>query len=172
VFPSSVRIAVALVLFILGTMLLSAGRLEGLLMIVGALYWLFTYLRYGPVKIAFVAYRKGQIEHASALVDGVRWPRLLAPRYRSYYHWVRGAAAAHAGDLDQAYEEYSRAFAGKLRDPGDRSFLAALMAEIDVMRGRAGRALERVREARGLAHRAELDAILDDLEARAHRGPA
>jgi hypothetical protein len=164
VFPSSVRIAVALVLFVLGTFLLSFGRIEGLLMVVGALYWLFTYVRYGPVKVAFVAYRRGEIAQAEELIGGVRWPRLLAPRMRSYYHWILGAIAANRGELDDAYEWYGRAFAGRMRQESDRSVLAALLAEIDLSRGRTEEAGAWIATARGLEHRDDLDRFLDELE--------
>jgi hypothetical protein len=168
VFPSSVRIAVALVLFILGTMLMSIGRFEGLLMILGAIYWLFTYVRYGPIHLAFAAYRRGRIDRVAELIDSVRRPRLLARGHRSYYHWMRGAIAAAEGRLDDAYEAYLEAYAGKLR-ARDRSVLSALLAEIDVEQGRNAEARERLETARSMPHAPELDAVLDDLETRARR---
>jgi hypothetical protein len=167
VFPSSVRIAVALVLFILGTFLASFGRVEGLFLIIGALYWLFTYVRYGPIKVAFVAYRRGQLDKAKELVAGVRWPRLLADRLRPYYHWVRGGIAAHDGDLETARDEYTTALALRPRVESDRSVLSALLAELAVMRGDRPAAREHLAAARGLDHREDLDPFLEDLERRA-----
>jgi hypothetical protein len=167
VFPSSVRIAVALVLFVLGTFLLSFGRIEGIFMVLGALYWLFTYVRYGPVKVAFVAYRRGEMEKAEELVRGVRWPRLLAPRMRSYYFWILGAIAAHRGMLDEAHGWYERARDGRVRQESDRSVLEALLAEVEIGRGDTEGALRRIATARQLAHREDLDSFLDELEERA-----
>lgn len=161
------RVALALVLFILGTLLLSLGAIEGLFMIVGALYWLFTFVRYGPVKVAFVAYRRGQLDRAEELIGGVRWPRLLAARIRPYYYWVRGAIEAHRGELDEAYELYGHALALRPRQESDRSVLAALMAEIAVMRGDRESARAHIATARSLEHREDLDPFLAELEERA-----
>lgn len=136
-------------------------------MVLGALYWLFTYVRYGPVKVAFVAYRRGKLAEAQELIGGVRWPKLLAPRMRAYYYWVLGAIAAHGGELDDAYVHYEQAYAGRLRQESDRSVVAALMAEIDVLRGNTEAARFHIADARALEHREDLDPFLDELEARA-----
>lgn len=168
-FPSSVRIALALVLFVLGTFLMSFGRIEGLVLILGALYWLFTFVRYGPVKVAFVAYRRGQLDRAEELIGGVRWPRLLAGRMRPYYYWVRGAIEAHRNELDDAYDFYRRAFDERPRQQSDRSVLAALMAEIDVLRGDTAAARAHLATARSLEHREDLEPFLDELDERARQ---
>ena len=101
------------------------------------------------------------------LIDGVRWPKLLTRRLRPYFYWVRGAVAGHKGDLDAAYDDYRTAYQGRLRDESDRSVLAALLAEIDVMRGDLASAREHLSAARTLKHREDLDPFLDELERRA-----
>jgi hypothetical protein len=178
VFPSSVRIAVALVLFMLGTYFMSAGRVEGLAFILGALYWLFALLRFGPVKLAFTAYRNGRIEQARDHLTAVRWPRLLSARNRAYYHWMQGAIAMHdarwhrerdeRAESDEAAEradrELATAFSGKLRRESERAFVAALRAELARDRGRLNDAREHIATARSLEHAAELDAELGALE--------
>src|SRR5688572_6029372 len=110
-YPSSVRLLVAIALFVGGTFLISLfeWRLFGLLSIVAGFYWLYSFVRYGPVKLAFMAYRKGEIERARDLLAGVWRPRLLARKQRSYYYWVHGAVAAHEGRDDDAHAAYEEA---------------------------------------------------------------
>jgi hypothetical protein len=67
-----------------------------------ALILLMGHFRHGPMLGILVALRKGDIPQAEALINTVKRPDWLSPRYQAYYHFSNALVASHHQDIDAA----------------------------------------------------------------------
>jgi len=68
---------------------------------------LMGHFRHGPMLGILVALRKGDIPQAEQLINTVKRPEWLSPRYQAYYHFANSLVASHHQDVDAA-EQYSK----------------------------------------------------------------
>lgn len=67
------------------------------------------HFRHGPMLGILVALRKGDIPQAERLVNSIKRPQWLSPRYQSYYHFANSLIASHQQDIDSAGEHAEKA---------------------------------------------------------------
>ncbi|MBL4649221.1 MAG: hypothetical protein JKY03_05770 [Aureispira sp.] len=72
-----------------------------------ALILLMGHFRHGPMLGILVALRKGNIPQAEKLINTVKHPEWLSPRYQAYYQFANALVASHHQDID-ATEKYSK----------------------------------------------------------------
>lgn len=68
---------------------------------------LMGHFRHGPMLGILVALRKGDIPQAEQLINTVKRPEWLSPRYQAYYHFSNALVASHHQDVDAA-EKHSK----------------------------------------------------------------
>ena len=68
---------------------------------------LMGHFRHGPMLGILVALRKGNIPQAEQLINTVKRPEWLSPRYQAYYQFANALVASHHQDIDAA-EKYSK----------------------------------------------------------------
>lgn len=71
-----------------------------------ALILLMGHFRHGPMLGILVNLRKGNIPKAEQLLNTVKRPEWLSPRYQAYYNFAQAMVASHQQDIESA-EEYS-----------------------------------------------------------------
>jgi hypothetical protein len=65
------------------------------------------HFRHGPMLGILVALRKGNIPQAEELINTVKRPEWLSPRYQAYYHFSNALVASHHQNIDAA-EKHSK----------------------------------------------------------------
>lgn len=63
---------------------------------------LMGHFRHGPMLGILVALRKGNIPQAEQLINSIKRPNWLSPRYQAYYHFANALIASHHQDVDAA----------------------------------------------------------------------
>lgn len=127
------------------------------------------YVRYGAIRPAFFAMRRGKLELARKHLQSIRFPTLLSAESKAYYHWIQGVLAAEdASQLEWAEDELQRAISGKLRTSNDRCLALATLAQIVASRGGTTRAGQILTQAQQTPHRAATARLLEELSATLH----
>ncbi|BDS10627.1 hypothetical protein [Aureispira anguillae] len=67
-----------------------------------ALILLMGHFRHGPMLSILFALRKGNIPQAEQLLNSIKRPEWLSPRYQAYYHFAMALVASHQQDIDTA----------------------------------------------------------------------
>jgi hypothetical protein len=129
-----------------------------------ALTW--GYFRVGSVWLALAAYRMGNVELMSVHVRRVRWPRLLSPRYRGYYHWLQGVGLAIEGRIAPARDHLLQARRWRFRTENDRSIMECQLADMAIRCGEPAQAWSHLGHARTLRHHPVVDTLIASVEAR------
>lgn len=148
---------------IAGIWLLTIHNNFGYLFILWGLFGIFQHFRSGTVKIAFQSLQRGDIEMARKYFQQISSPEKLHPVNQAYYHWICGALAANANDLQKAKEEYLLAYEGHLRTENDMSILACILAQIEMKEGNLDRAKEFIGKAGALAHEPMVKGKIEEL---------
>ena len=157
-------VAIAL---LLGAASLTHGRFAGatvVLLLASLLVW--GYFRSGSLWLALAAYRLGNVERMRDHVRRVRWPRLLSPRWRAYYHWLQGVALVIEGRLAPARDHLFEARRWRFRTENDRSIMECQLADMAIRCGEPAQAWGHLRHARGLRHHPMVDALIASVEQR------
>lgn len=67
-----------------------------------SLILLLGHFRHGPMLGILVALRKGNILRTEQLLNSIKRPEWLSPRYQAYYHFATALVASHAQDVETA----------------------------------------------------------------------
>jgi hypothetical protein len=158
------RLLLVLATLILGTFALRDGQAYGWLLIAAAALFAIGYWRSATVWRAWRAHFSGDVERFERLLAAVPTPRLLSPRQRAYYEWLRGESAYRQGDPSAARQHLMAALAGRLTSVKDRSFAYSRLADVQLAAGDRGAAREAIVKARALKPSKFVEALLADLE--------
>lgn len=165
--PPRIRLLIAALTLWLGVTLLSHGaHVAGAVCCVGTLALTWGYFRVGSVWLALAAYRMGNVEQMSVHVRRVRWPRLLSPRYRGYYHWLQGVGLAIEGRIAPARDHLLQARRWRFRTENDRSIMECQLADMAIRCGEPAQAWSHLGHARTLRHHPRVDTLIASVEAR------
>lgn len=148
-----------------GGKLVSGEALQGVLWTSAALLLIWGYFRVGSVWLALAAYRTGNVERMRDHVSCTRWPRLLSPRYRGYYHWLQGVGLAVEGRMAPARDHLLQARQWRFRTENDRSIMECQLADMAIRCGDPAQAWGHLRQARTLRHHPTVDALIAHVEA-------
>ncbi|MGM0594240.1 MAG: hypothetical protein ACQETD_06865 [Pseudomonadota bacterium] len=96
----------------------------------------------------------------------MRWPNMLSPRTLAYYHWLKGVVEMADGRFGAAKVQLLVAASGSLRTENDRSLVHCLLAEVALQLEEPEEATENLKHAQALAHRENVDRIIQALKAR------
>jgi hypothetical protein len=159
-------------LFIMTALFLGAAwvgegdRIDGAIVLGtgGLLIW--GYFRSGSVWLALAAYRTGNVERMRDHVRRVRWPRLLSPRWRAYYHWLQGVALAIEGRLAPARDHLLQARRWRFRTENERSIMECQLADMAIRCGEPAQAWGHLSQARRFVHHSAVDALIASVEDR------
>lgn len=163
-FSPTIRVAIFLLLTLFGVNQLSKGESAGWIYLVSAVVIASGYFRYSNVWAAWRAAKKGDFEHAEALIAGVHYPRLLSVQSAAYYRFILGMLAARAGRTDEAIRRLEAAATGELRTSNDHSIAWLTLAEVHASVGDVAAARERLQQARETPHKEALDSMIDKVE--------
>jgi hypothetical protein len=165
--PPRIRLLIAALTLWLGASSAAHGRyVLGVLFALGAMALTWGYFRVGTVWLALAAYRTGNVELMSTHVRRVRWPRLLSPRYRGYYHWLQGVGLAVEGRLAPARDHLLQARRWRFRTENDRSIMECQLADMAIRCGEPAQAWSHLGHARVLRHHPVVDTLIASVEAR------
>lgn len=67
-----------------------------------AVILLVGHFKYGPILGALMALRKGNVAESEQLLNSIKRPQWLSPRYQAYYHFATALVASHQQDIDSA----------------------------------------------------------------------
>jgi hypothetical protein len=165
-FSLPVRIAFILMAATYGIYKLAGGHQSGYLFLAASGLLAFGYFRYGPIRPAFLAMRRGDLTAARKHVQTIKFPKLLSAESRAYLHWVNGVIAAEiSGDFPHAEEQMRSAINGRLRTSNDRCIATAELARIVAKGNDVKKALQLLEQAEKIPHRNGARAYLDKLRA-------
>ena len=161
------RILFVALALLLGVASLSQGRVaDGAVVLLLASFVAWGYFRSGSLWLALAAYRLGNVERMRDHVRRVRWPRLLSPRWRAYYHWLQGVALVIEGRVAPARDHLLQARRWRFRTENDRSIMECQLADMAIRCGEPAQAWGHLRHARGLRHHPLVDALIAHVEER------
>lgn len=97
------RLPIGLLLLAGGIALgLTVGWWEATVVLVIAVACLVTHVMFGPMRMVQEAVEAGDIERATALMNQVKFPKLLYKPIRSVYYFMQSNMAMYSNDLDKA----------------------------------------------------------------------
>ncbi|HVI45433.1 MAG TPA: hypothetical protein VM802_11205 [Chitinophaga sp.] len=97
------RFPIGIVLLLGGIALgFTVGWWEATVVLVLAVICLVTHILFGPMRLVQEAVEAGDIEKATALMNMVKFPKLLYKPIRSVYYFMQSNMAMYSNDLDKA----------------------------------------------------------------------
>ncbi|RBL93836.1 tetratricopeptide repeat protein [Chitinophaga flava] len=97
------RFPIGIVLLVAGIVLgVTVGWWEATLVLLLAAICIATHLLFGPMRLVQEAVEAGDIERATALMNMVKFPKLLYKPIRSVYFFMQSNMAMYSNDLDKA----------------------------------------------------------------------
>lgn len=97
------RFPVGIVLLVAGIALgLTVGWWEATVVLLIAVICIVTHLLFGPMRMVQEAVEAGDIDRATALMNQVKFPKLLYKPIRSVYYFMQSNMAMYSNDLDKA----------------------------------------------------------------------
>ena len=161
------RILFAVSTLLLGVMSLGRGdRVDGGILLAAGIALVWGYFRSGSLWLALAAYRTGNVERMRDHVRRVRWPTLLSPRWRAYYHWLQGVTLAVEGRITPARDHLLQARRWRFRTENDRSIMECQLTDMAIRCGEPAQAWGHLRQARTLGHHPVVDALIASVENR------
>lgn len=133
-FTPRVRLALAVVSFVLGCYRLIAGDYAGLVLLAASAFITYGYFKYGTVWLAFRAVARGQMEQAAGLLQQVKRPDALRAEDRSYYELASALVCASRAQNEDAERHLRSALAHPLRTENDRGLAEAVLAQLLIAR--------------------------------------
>jgi len=130
-FTPAVRFTIIALAVAYGCFQLANGDHAAYILFFAAAILAIGHFRSGPIRPAFVALQRGEIDVARKLVDSIKHPNLLSAQSLAYLHWIRGVrATVDPTDLEIAEREMQLAVNGNLRTSNDLCVATATLAEI------------------------------------------
>ncbi len=146
------------------------GRWHGGMFIGAGLLLGYGHFRYGSVRAAFVALRRGKLQRAAKLLH--RTPtRWLSGQSRAYYEWVSAALAEAHGDVPKARDHLSAAVELPLRTDRDRVLALGTLAALHEKMGETAAADQRLNEAEELGPDEAVSRLLQQIRNKLPRSP-
>jgi len=133
-FTPGIRLALAVISFVLGAYLLVQGDYAGVLFLGGAAFLGYGYFRYGTVWLAFREVARGNMAAASKLLQKVAQPEALGSEQRAYFELASGLVCASRAENGRAEAHLQAALAHQLRTENDRALCEAVLAQLLVAR--------------------------------------
>ncbi|MET6998729.1 tetratricopeptide repeat protein [Chitinophaga defluvii] len=97
------RFPIGILLLLVGiTLGITIGWWEATILLVLGVICLVTHLMFGPMRLVQEAVEAGDIEKATALMNQVKFPKLLYKPIRSVYFFMQSNMAMYNKDLDKA----------------------------------------------------------------------
>jgi len=161
--PTAARLT--LVIFALGaaTLLFASGRWTGTLFLVVAGLLIWGHFRIGPVRRAYAALERGQLERAARLIGRAGPPERLREADRAHYHYVVGMLAGERGDMETAERSLDLALSGPKVTSNERAQVSCYLAELALGRGDLDAARRQLDRARAQTHDAEVERTIAEL---------
>jgi len=116
-------------------------------------------VRYGSVRAAFVALRRGDLARAKKMIDESD-PARLDRQSLAYYRWVEAALSEARGDLPKARDFLVRAVDDGLRTKDDRVIALCSLAAIHSRLDERAEAEARLAQAQSLGTGARAAAVI------------
>lgn len=163
-FSLRTRIAIVVLVTAYAVYQLANGDRSAYVLLAGAAFIGLGYFRYGPVRPAFMAARHDDFDTARRHLGSIRFPNLLSPQSRAYWHWTNAILAAQdPSQIDSAEDEMRQGVGGALRTSHDRCLATATLAELVTRQGRIEEALGLLAEAERFPHRDTAEDYLNEL---------
>ena len=161
------RLSLVLAALLIGVVGVGRGNsIDGAVVLAGGALLIWGYFRSGSLWLALAAYRTGNVERMRDHVRCVRWPRLLSPRWRAYYHWLQGVTLAIEGRIAPARDHLLQSRRWRFRSQHDRSIMECQLADMAIRCGEPAQAWGHLRQARTLVHHPGVDALIASVEDR------
>jgi len=165
-FSLPVRIIIVFAATVCGVYNLLVRDPFGYVCLAAAAILIVGYFRYGSIRPAFMAMRRGDLNVAQKHIETIRFPKMLSAESRAYRHWTCGVLAAEtSGDWVYAEEQLRLAIDGAIRTSHDRCLATATLANIVARSNDLKRARQLLAEAEQIPHRDKASAYLKELKA-------
>src|SRR6266850_2707300 len=162
-FAPIVRIVLIIVCVVVSIVESRRGAASSWLCLVAAGLLVWGYFRYGTVWVAWKAMQTGQMSRGRQLLEGTRFPQLLAAQSRAYYEMARGMLAADGRDWVTARRHFVAALSGRLRTSNDRSLTACQLAVANAELGDVAEARKYLERARSEGHKPGVAALIESV---------
>jgi len=133
-FTPRVRLALAIISFLLGCYRIVTGDYLGLVLLAASAFITYGYFKYGTVWLAFRAVARGQMDHAAKLLQQVARPEALRAEDRAYYELASALVCASRAQNERAERHLQSALAHPLRTENDRGLAEAVLAQLLIAR--------------------------------------
>ncbi len=161
-----VRIFIVVITSAYGVYKLSNGDQFGYIYLAVAAIFVVGYFRYGPIRPAFIAMRRGQFDIAQQLIATIKFPKLLSAQSRAYFHWINAVLATQEPEkLRYAEQQIRLAIDGALRTSNDRCLATATLAHIVAQSSNLDRARQILADAEKMPHKENVSDYLNKLKA-------
>jgi hypothetical protein len=163
-FSLPVRIVIVVVAAAYGTYRLANADHSGYIFLAAGAIFALGYFRYGSIRPAYMAMRRGDLQTARKHIETIRFRKLLSAESRAYLHWINGVIAAEVSEnLPYAEGQLRLAISGKLRCSNDRCIATATLARIVAKNNDLERAMHILEQAEQIPHRDNATAYLIEL---------
>ncbi len=163
-FTLPIRIIIIVITAAYGSHALANGNESGYILLAAAAIFVIGYFRYGPIRPAYMAMRRGYIDVARKHIETIKFPKLLSSQSRAYLYWICGVIAAQDSDnLLYAEKQMRLAIDGSLRTSNDRCLAMATLAHIVAQNDDLERARQLLADAEHIPHRDGVSEYLKQL---------
>ncbi len=163
-FSLPVRILIVVIAAAYAIFKLANGNQSGYPILAAAVIIALGYFRYGPIRPAFMAMRRGDLDLAQKHIETIKFPKLLSVESRAYLHWVNGVIASHdSSKLPYAEEQMRLAIDGAIRTSHDRCLATATLAQIIAGNNDLERAMQILVDAEQIPHKKSASNYLIEL---------
>ncbi len=125
-----IRILLIFVFLVTGTILHFKGTAGAWYLYLAGVILLVTQVIFGNVWSAFSLLKKGKVQAAEKLVNFTKFPRLLLPQHRAYYHFCKGLIALQHKDFANGKTNLKTALDLGLRTDNDNAMAALNLAHL------------------------------------------
>jgi tetratricopeptide (TPR) repeat protein len=163
-FSNTIRLLLILGCLLAGIIGLFRSRpSRSILLFAAAALLAYGYFRYGSVWLISRHVRKGEMDKAERMLGTIKNPQLLAPQQKGYYYLYKGAVEQQKGNLEGAKSSYLDALAEGAMTANNKSIANLNLASIYYRQGMLEQAKERLREAKEVPHKREVEYEIEEL---------
>lgn len=165
-FSNRTRIILSVIHLLLFACFMYAGNTYlSLLMILGIFFQVYGYFRYNAIWRAFRYFSAQNFSQVKKLIDGVKYPALLADGQKGFYYMLKAAVNLyHDNKYDEVENDLDKALKTGVRTENNISIIHIMHARLYTRLKQYAKAGESLQKAKDIPHKRMLDNDMENLE--------
>lgn len=106
------------------------GVTTALPLYLGALFLLVTYLLFGNIWLALGKLKRGNLRQVEAILNSIKYPKLLFRTHRAYYHFIKGMLAVKKENMEDGKVNLEEALNIGIHRATDRALITPNLASL------------------------------------------